>query len=94
MSTTQPENRELLVSQQKTLHLMRKSHRFLMGHIVGSVFGMYLLMLWAVLFVIIADLPIELLMIASVVILVPIAIIPMQYKTLKEKFGILQQAGK
>jgi hypothetical protein len=65
-----------------------------MGHIIGSVFGIYLIMLWAILFVAIADLPLELLLIALVVISTPILIIRVQYTTLKEKYNILQQAGQ
>jgi len=65
-----------------------------MGHIFGAVFGMYLIMLWVILFVVIAGLTGTLLLIALVLISIPIAVIPMAYKNLKQKFGILQQAGQ
>jgi hypothetical protein len=65
-----------------------------MGHIFGSVFGMYLIMLWVILFVVIANLTGTLLLIALVLIGTPIAIIPFQYKNLKQKYRILQQAGQ
>ena len=73
---------------------MRRSHRFLMGHIFGSAFGMYLIMLWVILFVVIANLTGTLLLIALVIIATPIVFIPIQYKDLKQKYGILQQAGQ
>lgn len=94
MSKPQPENHDLLTGQKKTLRLMRRSHRFLMGHIFGSVFGMYLIMLWVILFVIIAELTGSLLLIALIIIATPIVFIPIQYKDLKQKYGILQQAGQ
>ena len=73
---------------------MRRSHRFLMGHIFGAVFGMYLIMLWVILFVVIAELTGVLLLIALMVIVAPLVFIPIQYKELKQKYGILQQAGQ
>lgn len=94
MSEPQPEKHDLLTGQKQTLRLMRRSHRFLMGHIFGSVFGIYLIMLWVILFVVIADLTGTLLLIALVLIATPILIIPIQYKDLKQKYGILQQAGQ
>jgi hypothetical protein len=65
-----------------------------MGHIFGVVFGMYLVMLWVILFVVIAELTGSLLLIALIIICTPIAMIPIQYKDLKRKYGILQQAGQ
>lgn len=65
-----------------------------MGHIFGAAFGMYLIMLWVILFVVIAGLTGTLLLIALVLIGTPIMIIPIQYKDLKQKYGILQQAGQ
>jgi hypothetical protein len=65
-----------------------------MGHIFGSTFGMYLIMLWVILFVVIANLTGTLLFIALVLIATPIAIIPIQYRELKQKYGIVQQAGQ
>ncbi|OLS19429.1 MAG: hypothetical protein ThorAB25_29320 [Candidatus Thorarchaeota archaeon AB_25] len=65
-----------------------------MGHIFGSVFGMYLIMLWVILFVVIAELTGSLLLIALIIIATPIVFIPIQYKDLKQKYGILQQAGQ
>ncbi|MHA2433988.1 MAG: hypothetical protein ACXADO_12220 [Candidatus Thorarchaeota archaeon] len=56
--------------------MMRRSHRFLMGHIFSTVFG-----------------PLELLSIAFIVIILPILIAPLQYRSAKERFGALQQAG-
>lgn len=94
MSEYEPEKHDLLTGQKETLRLMRRSHRFLMGHIFGAVFGMYLIMLWVILFVVIAGLTGTLLLIALVIIGIPIAVIPMAYKNLKQKFGILQQAGQ
>ncbi|MGY5882015.1 MAG: hypothetical protein RTV31_17355 [Candidatus Thorarchaeota archaeon] len=94
MSEPQSENMDLLKGQKQTLQLMRKSHRFLMGHIFGSVFGVYLIVLWVILFVVIANLTGTLLLIALVLICTPLAIIPIQYRDLKQKYGILQQAGQ
>ena len=94
MSEPDTENIDLLTGQKQTLRLMRRSHRFLMGHIFGSVFGMYLIMLWVILFVVIANLTGTLLLIALAIICTPILIIPIQYKNLKQKYGILQQAGQ
>jgi hypothetical protein len=65
-----------------------------MGHIFGTAFGMYLIMLWVILFVAIAGLTDSLLLIALVIIFTPILLIPIQYKELKQKYGILQQAGQ
>ena len=94
MSESQPEKHDLLTGQKQTLRLMRRSHRFLMGHVFGSVFGMYLIMLWVILFVVIAELTGSLLLIALIIIATPIVFIPIQYKDLKQKYGILQQAGQ
>jgi hypothetical protein len=55
---------------------------------------MYLIMLWVILFVIITGLTGTLLLIALVVIGTPILILPIQYKELKQKYGILLQAGQ
>jgi hypothetical protein len=65
-----------------------------MGHIFGSVFGMYLIMLWVVLFIVIAELTGTLLLIALIIIATPVVFIPIQYRELKQKYGILQQAGQ
>jgi len=65
-----------------------------MGHIFGAVFGMYLIMLWVILFVVIAGLTGSLLLIALIVIATPIVFIPIQYRDLKQKYGILQEAGQ
>ncbi|MHA2380398.1 MAG: hypothetical protein ACXADS_14080 [Candidatus Thorarchaeota archaeon] len=73
--------------------MMRRSHRFLMGHIFSTVFGMYIVMLWVVLLIAMMDLPLELLSIAFIVIILPILIAPLQYRSAKERFGALQQAG-
>ena len=73
--------------------MMRRSHRFLMGHIFSSVFGMYIVMLWVILLIAMIGLPFELLSIAFVVIIIPILIAPLQYKSAKNRFGALQQAG-
>lgn len=94
MPEPQSDNLDLLTGQKQTLRLMRRSHRFLMGHIFGSVFGMYLIMLWVILFVVITNLTGTLLLIAITIICTPIVIIPIQYKDLKQKYGILQQAGQ
>ncbi len=94
MSEFQSEDVDLLTGQKQTLRLMRRSHRFLMGHIFGAVFGMYLIMLWVILFVVMAGLTGTVLLIALVLIGIPIAVIPMAYKNLKQQFGILQQAGQ
>jgi hypothetical protein len=91
--STKPEQLELLATQKDILRVMRRSHRFLMGHIFSSVFGMYIVMLWTILVIAMMDLPLELLSIASVVIVIPILIAPLQYRSAKERFGALQQAG-
>ena len=65
-----------------------------MGHIFSTVFGMYIVMLWVVLLIAMMDLPVELLSIASVIIILPILIAPLQYRSAKERFGALQQAGE
>jgi hypothetical protein len=64
-----------------------------MGHIFSTVFGMYLVMLWVILLIAMMDLPFELLSIALIVIILPILIAPLQYKSAKNQFGALQQAG-
>jgi hypothetical protein len=64
-----------------------------MGHIFSTVFGMYIVMLWVVLLIAMMDLPLELLSIAFIVIILPILIAPLQYRSAKERFGALQQAG-
>lgn len=94
MSESQPEKQDLLTGQRLTLRLMRRSHRFLMGHIFGAVFGMYLIMLWVILFVVIAELTGTLLLIALIIIATPIVFLPIQYNELKQKYGVLQQAGQ
>ena len=94
MSEPQPEKHDLLTGQRQTLRLMRRSHRFLMGHIFGAVFGMYLIMLWVILFVVIAELTGTLLLIALIIIAAPVVFIPIQYRELRQKYGIIQQAGQ
>ncbi len=64
-----------------------------MGHIFSTVFGMYILMLWVVLLVSMMGLPLELLSIALIVIIIPILIAPIQYRSAKDRFRTLQQAG-
>jgi hypothetical protein len=64
-----------------------------MGHIFSTVFGMYILVLWVVFVIALIDLPFELLSIASVVILLPILVAPLQYRSAKERYGTLQEAG-
>ncbi|MFW9966322.1 MAG: hypothetical protein ACFFEA_04145 [Candidatus Thorarchaeota archaeon] len=88
-----PEQLELLTIQKDILRVMRRSHRFLMGYIFSSVFGMYIVMLWVILVIAMMDLPLELLSIATIIIVLPILIAPLQYKSAKERFGVLQQAG-
>ncbi|MHA2263504.1 MAG: hypothetical protein ACXAEN_14005, partial [Candidatus Thorarchaeota archaeon] len=80
-------------SQRSILRVMRRSHRFLMGHIFATVFGVYIVMLWVVLLIAMMNLPFELLSIAAVIIIIPILIAPLQYKSAKERFGALRQAG-
>jgi len=89
----QPEQLELLSRQRGILRVMRRSHRFLMGHIFSSVFGMYIVVLWVILLIAMMGLPFEVLSIAFVVIIIPILIAPLQYKSAKNRFGTLQQAG-
>ncbi|MHA1905089.1 MAG: hypothetical protein ACW968_13880 [Candidatus Thorarchaeota archaeon] len=84
---------ELLASQRDILRVMRRSHRFLMGHIFSTVFGIYMVMLWVILVIAMMNLPFELLSIAFVIIIIPIFVIPLQYKSAKNRFGALQQAG-
>ncbi|MHA2424299.1 MAG: hypothetical protein ACXAEF_05895, partial [Candidatus Thorarchaeota archaeon] len=93
MESSAPEQTELLEEQRNILRIMRRSHRFLMGHILSTVFGIYIVMFWVVLLVAIMGLPLQLLSIASVIILLPIAIAPLQYRSAKERFGTLQEAG-
>ncbi|MGY5876143.1 MAG: hypothetical protein RTU30_10380 [Candidatus Thorarchaeota archaeon] len=93
MESSQPKQVELLTRQRNILRVMRRSHRFLMGHIFSTVFGMYIVMLWVVLLIAMMGLPLELLTIAFVIILLPILIAPLQYRSAKERFGALQQAG-
>jgi hypothetical protein len=50
-------------------------------------------MLWVVLLIAMMNLPFELLSIAVVIIILPILIAPLQYKSAKERFGALQHAG-
>ncbi len=57
------------------------------------MFGMYIVMLWVVLLVAMMGLPLPLLSIAFVIIIIPILIAPLQYKSAKERFETLQQAG-
>jgi hypothetical protein len=64
-----------------------------MGHIFSTVFGMYIVMLWVVLLIAMMGLPLELLSIAFIIIILPILIAPIQYRSAKERFGALQQAG-
>jgi hypothetical protein len=64
-----------------------------MGHIFSTVFGMYIVMLWVVLLIAMMDLPLELLSIAFIIIIIPIVTAPLQYRSAKERFGALQQAG-
>jgi hypothetical protein len=54
---------------------------------------MYLVMLWVVLVVSMMGLPFELLSIAGIIIAIPIIIAPLTYKSAKERFGTLQEAG-
>ncbi|MGY5853740.1 MAG: hypothetical protein RTU92_09260 [Candidatus Thorarchaeota archaeon] len=93
MESSQPEQLELLARQRDILRVMRRSHRFLMAHIFSTVFGMYILMLWVVLVVVMIGLPLQLLSIAFVVIIIPILIAPLQYNSAKNRFGALQEAG-
>jgi hypothetical protein len=64
-----------------------------MGHIFSTVFGMYMVMLWVILLIAMMNLPFELLSIAFVIIIIPILIAPLQYKSAKNRFGALHQAG-
>jgi len=64
-----------------------------MAYIFSSVFGMYIVMLWVILLIAMMDLPFELLSVAAIVIVLPILIAPLQYRSAKERFGALQQAG-
>jgi hypothetical protein len=54
---------------------------------------MYIVMLWVVLLIAMMDLPIELLSVAFIIIIIPIVTAPLQYRSAKERFGALQQAG-
>jgi uncharacterized membrane protein len=64
-----------------------------MGHIFSTVFGIYMVMLWVILVIAMMNLPFELLSIAFVIIIIPIFVTPLQYKSAKNRFGALQQAG-
>ncbi|MFX0107486.1 MAG: hypothetical protein ACFE7R_04315 [Candidatus Hodarchaeota archaeon] len=91
--STEPEQLKISATQREILRLMRRSHRFLMGHIFSSVFGMYSIMLWVVLVVAMIGMPLELLSIAAIIIVLPILVAPIQYRSAREKFGALQRAG-
>ncbi|UCH05081.1 MAG: hypothetical protein JSW05_02675 [Candidatus Thorarchaeota archaeon] len=65
----------------------------MMWHIFSSVFGIYIVMLWVILLIAMMDLPFELLSIAFVIIILPILVTPLQYKSAKNRFGALQEAG-
>jgi hypothetical protein len=87
------EKPDLLVNQKKTIRLMRRSHRFLMAHIFGNVFGIYIVMLWVVLTIWMMNLPFHLFSLATIIIALPILIAPLQYKDTKNRFNLLQEAG-
>ena len=65
----------------------------MMAHIFSSVFGMYIIMLWVVLVVAMMGLAPAPLSIALIIIIIPILIAPLQYRSAKERFGTLQEAG-
>jgi hypothetical protein len=89
----QSETPDLLVNQKQTIRLMRRSHKFLMAYIFGSVFNVYVIMSWVVLTIWMLNLPFQLLSIASIIIVIPIIISPLVYKRTKQRFGLLQEAG-
>ena len=93
MESDPHEKAELLAQQRNILRLMRRSHRFLMGHIFSTVFGMYIVMLWVILLVALMGLPPPLLSIATLIIVIPILIAPLQYRSAKSRFRTLQIAG-
>lgn len=88
------EKPDLLVNQKQTIRLMRRSHMFLMAHIFGNVFSIYVIMLWVILVIWMMNLPFELISIAAILIIIPIIISPLQYKNTKNQFGLLQEAGR
>jgi hypothetical protein len=64
-----------------------------MGHIFSTVFGMYIVVLWVALVIGMMRLPIELLSIAFIIIIIPVIIAPIQYRSAKSRFATLQKAG-
>lgn len=73
---------------------MRRSQRLLISHIYASVFSIYVVMLWVILFIALIQLPLQLLLIALAIIALPVAITPLQYKRTRQRFALLQQAGE
>ena len=71
---------------------MLKSHRLLLAYIYYTVSIMYIWVAWIVFFLVWMGLPLELLSIAFVVIIIPILIAPMQYRTNKRRFSHLLSA--
>lgn len=51
-------------------------------------------MLWVILVIAMMGLPLQLLSIATIIIVIPIIVTPLQYRSAKERFGTLQKAGE
>ena len=90
----QSEIPDLLVNQKQTIRLMRRSHKFLMAYIFANAFSIYVIMSWVALTIWMLNLPFQLLSIATMIIIIPIIIFPFLYKRTKERFSLLQEAGK
>jgi len=85
---------DLVNSQKQLIPLMRRSQRLLISHIYASVFSIYVVMLWVILFIALIQLPLQLLLIALAIIALSIAITPLQYKRTRQRFALLRQAGE
>jgi len=72
---------------------MRRSHRFLMAYVFSPVFAIYIVMLWVILLIAMMGLPPGGFSIAMILIIIPVVITPLIYKSTRERFGTLQQAG-
>ena len=75
------------------MRVMRRSHRFLMAYVFSPVFAIYIVMLWVILLIAMMGLPPGGFSIAMILIIIPVVITPLIYKSTRERFGTLQQAG-
>lgn len=84
----------LVEGQKNILPLMFRSHRLLTTYIYYSVSIIYLWLVWVIFFILWIQLPLELGLIAFVIIALPIVISPILYKNSKKTYSYIIKAKR